>query len=287
MSLPKMLVAVSAQDAATHLIRALIDRGKSDKKDKNGRLRLVLPDDYVLIIANPTWTATAFGRCQPNPGFRLASALMEHSKIKNQKLLEPWVHDPYWDQTVGFEPKIAFTDEDGRASMRAEVENREIVSDLLSSDLLQLGLMMELMCIKSNFRVGRLAVAMSGCYLDVDEHLPFLRMLEEGHEPRDLYAAKQPTSVVLNQQSFVDFRSEVEFLLTDQAPPFGLRQPWLRRVAQPVLRATKAYIEGDARWRIHLDEIADTGWRESVWQWIAQDLEKPQEAVPVRGGNAV
>ncbi|MGZ8364792.1 MAG: hypothetical protein ACXWWG_00605 [Nitrospira sp.] len=285
--LPSIISAADPQSAAVQLARALVKDGQSGKTDKNGRLRIILPNNYLLILTSPTQRPVALKRIQPNPGFRLAAALMEHSRIKNPKLLEPWRADPYWDQIVEFEPKIALVQEDDKISMRAEVSDREIVSDLLSSDVLQLSLMLELMA-GTPQSVGRLAISLSGCYIDVDEHSSFLKLAELNDQPETLYSEFLPVPVLpRGKHGLVDFREEVELVLTNEVPPFGLRQSWLRRVAQPVLNASRAFIEQDPRWQWHINQISDVGWRESVSEWALQQLDQPAERTLERGGSAV
>lgn len=267
----RVLKVGNAQDAALPLIRLMLDEGKS-YVHKDGRIRIALPD-ITILFANPTERAIALPVKQPNPFIRLASTLMTHSKVKNEKLLDRFKHDEYWDQLPQFEPRIGFDPEDHIFSMRAELEGREIVSDFLSHDVLQLSVMMELMASAYGKEMGALAVQLTGCFLDAQDHLPFFRMVELKDRPADVY--KTAKTVPLLAGDRLEWQEEAEIVLRPEAPAFGLRQPFMRKVVSPMFATFKHYTERDARWKITLDDIADEAWHASAHAWIMQDLEKP------------
>lgn len=269
----RVLKVGNAQDAALPLIRLLLDEGKS-YAHKDGRIRIALPD-ITILFANPTERAIALPVKQPNPFIRLASTLMTHSKVKNEKLLDRFKQDEYWDQLPEFAPRIGYDPDDTIFSMRAELENRELIGDFLSHDYLQLSVMMELMAstFKPGKPLGALAVQLTNCYLDAQDHLSFFRMVELKDRPVDIY--KTAKTVPLLSGDRMEWQEEAEISLRPEAPAFGLRQPFMRKVVAPMFATIKHYSERDARWKITLDDIADEAWHASAHAWIMQDLEKP------------
>ena len=270
----RVLKVRNAQEAALPLIRLLLDEGKSHTH-KDGRVRIVLTQPITLFFAEPTERATAFPVKHPNPFIRLASMLLTHSKVKNEKLLDAYKSDDYWDQLPQFEPLIGFDPEDHYFSMRAELVDREIIADFLSHDFVQLSVMQELMA--SSYapkkELGPLAVELTNAYLDATDHLPFIKMLELKDRPADLYRTAK--TVPLLAQDRLQWQEEAEIVLRPEAPAFGLREPFMRKVAAPMLATFRHYKARDARWKITIDDIADEAWHASAHTWITQDLEKP------------
>lgn len=262
----------NAQDAALPLIRLLLDEGKSHTH-KDGRVRIVLTQPVTLFFSEPTERATAFPVKQPNPFIRLASMLITHSKVKNEKLLDVFKSDEYWDQLPQFEPQIGFDPDDHFFSMRAELADREIIADFLSHDVMQLSVMQELMAASWKKQLGPLAVQLTNAYLDAVDHLPFIKMLELKDRPVDIYRTAKV--VPLLTQDSLQWQEEAEIVLRPEAPAFGLRETFMRKVAAPMLTTFKHYKAKDARWKITIDDIADEAWAASAHAWITQDLEKP------------
>lgn len=269
----RLLKVRNVQDAALPLIRLLLNEGKGFVRE--GRTRIVLPTPVTLLIEHPLERAYAFPIRQPNPFVRMAQTLLTHSRMKNQKLVEQYEADELWDCLPAFEPRVTISDQrDEWFAMAAAVGEREIVADLLSRDLLELSVMQELMAgsYAPAKPLGHLAVELTAPYLDVDAHVPFIKMLEAKDHPPDIYHNARPLPLVKVDRSC--WAEEAEIVLRPEVPS-GLREPWHRRVSVPMLAAFRCYREGDARWKLMLDEIADPAWRASARAWIEQDLEKP------------
>lgn len=270
--LPLVLRTTTAQSAVLPLLRIVLDWGMG--VSQSGRVRLTVPRTFTLLLDEPWRRALALPVLTPNPFIRLARALMTYSPVQNELLLDRFKYDEYWDQLPDFMPKVGVSMEGGVLSVHAELEQREIISDLLSRDLLELSIVQEIMAFERGLPVGQLSVELKDCYLDAKDHLPHIRMLESGTDLPSIHEGPHLPIMFTNRQRWGE---EAELLLRPDKPTAGFSEPWMRRVAAPMLKTFLSYTAGEPSWRGHLEHVRDLSWRAAAETWITQDLDRPKE----------
>lgn len=253
----------NAQEAVMPLLRLLIDKGIATSV--NSRPRLSMSEPFTLLVTSPTEVATALPLPGPNPFVRLAEALRTHAGSPHASVWPFQSEDPF-DVLPKFEPDMRLGILEGEVVVHAGVQKRELLADLLTRDLLELGLMQEITAQEANVPCGGLYVTVEDLWLDLPQHGHFLEAAAAKLPVPELDHSGHVPPISIGRHTW---REEAKLLLETEGNAMGLRERWHRKVSQPMLSAWVAHRHGEFAQRDRMVEaIADPAWRASVVSWF-------------------